>query len=189
VEARDSQGDARTIWLTSVAVYEGPRKLVCIALVLRTNFELQGEEERSLSEEQKMLVNYYLTEAGTYQNEENQVIKTYFLEQIRLLYSLIQQFSGVSVADKLMAYLNQVVGQKDWHFTFTGQEISIPEEYEGETLAKRVSTLLQEAKTFAGNMTDLKVVEREMRILDNNLSVDNLRYLDKYDLRGAAITS
>ena len=189
MEIRDSHGDSRTIWLTSVAVYEGARKLVCLALVLRTNFELQGEEERSLSEEQKMLINYYLTEAGTYQNEENQVIKTYFLEQIRLLYSLIQQFSGVSVADKLMTYLNQLVGQKDWHFTFTGQEIGIPEEYEGETLANRLSTLLQEAKIFAGNMTNLKVVDQEMRILDNNLSMDNLRYVDKYGLRSARITS
>ncbi|HEU0296890.1 MAG TPA: hypothetical protein VFR47_29400, partial [Anaerolineales bacterium] len=125
MEIRASRGDLRTIWLTSVAVYEGQKKLVCLALVLRTNFNLQGEEERALSEEQKMLINYYLTQAGTYQNEENQVLKAYFLEQIRLLYSLIQQFSGVSVAHKLMIHLNQVVGQKDWHFTFTGQEIGI----------------------------------------------------------------
>jgi hypothetical protein len=189
MEIRDWRGALRTIWLTSLAVYDEQRKLVCIAMVLRTNLDLQDEEERSLSEEQKMLVNYYLTQAGTYRSEENQVIKTYFLEQIRLLYSLIQQFSGVSAADKLMTYLNQVVGQNDWHFTFMGQEISIPEEYEGETLADRLSTLLQEAKNFAVNMINLRVVEQEMRILDNNLSMDNLRYVDKYGLRGARIAS
>jgi hypothetical protein len=189
MEVRDSRGDLRTIWLTSVAVYEGQKKLVCLALVLRTNFHLQDEEERALSEEQKMLVNYYLTQAGTYQNEENQVLKAYFLEQIRLLYSLIQQFSGVSVAHKLMIHLNQVVGQKDWHFTFTGQEIGIPEEYEGETLAERLSVLLQEAKNFAVNIINLRIVEQEMRILDNNLSTDNLRYIDKYRLRSVRIAS
>jgi hypothetical protein len=189
MEIRDARGSSRTIWLTSLAIYDEQRNLMCIALVLRTNFDLQDEQERALTEEQKMLVNYYLTQAGTYRSEENQVIKAYFFEQIRLLYSLIQQFSGVLVADKLMMYLNQVVSQKDWHFTFTGQEISIPEEYEGETLATGLSTLLQEAKTFAGNMTNLKVVEQEMKILDNNLSVDNLRSVDKYGLRSAKITS
>jgi hypothetical protein len=156
---------------------------------LRTNFDLQGEEERSLSEEQKMLINYYLTQAGTYQNEENQVLKAYFLEQIRLLYSLIQQFGGASVADKLLIHLNQVVGQKDWHFTFMGREIGIPEEYEGETLADRLSILLQEAKTFAVNVINLRVVEQEMRILDNNLSTDNQRYIDKYGLRSVRVVA
>lgn len=189
MEIRDARGSLRTIWLTSLAIYDEQRNLMCIAMVLRTNFDLQDEQERSLTEEQKMLVNYYLTQAGTYRSEENQVIKAYFFEQIRLLYSLIQQFSGVLVADKLMLYLNQVVSQKDWHFTFTGEEISIPEEYEGETLATRLSTLLQEAKTFAGNMTNLKVVEQEMKILDNNLSVDNLQFVDKYGLRSAKIAS
>jgi len=189
MDIQDSRGSLRTVWLTSVAVYDDHKNLMCIALVLRTNFDLQDEEERSLSEEQKMLVNYYLTQAGAYRNEETQVIKAYFLEQIRLLYSLIQQFSGVSVAEKLMTYLDQVVRQNDWHFSFTGQEIGIPEEYEGETLAERLSTLLQEAKNFAVNIINLKVVEQEMRILDNNLSTDNLRYLDKYGLRSATITS
>lgn len=183
---RDLQGRPKDTWLTSLAVYNDQKNLVCIAMVLRTNLDLQGEEERPLSDEQKMLVNYYLTQAGTYRSEENQVIKTYFLEQIRLLYSLIQQFSGRPMADKLLAYLSQVANGNDWHFTFTGQEIGIPNEYEGQTLAERLSILLQEAKNFAANVINLRIVAQEMRLLDNNLSADNLRYIDKYKLRSIA---
>jgi hypothetical protein len=35
-------------------------------------------------------------------------------------------------------------------------------------------------------MTNLKVVEREVGLLDKNLSPDNLQYIDKYNLRGIA---
>ncbi len=180
---RNVEGHPKDVWLTSVAVYNDQKSLVCIALVLRTNLDPQDGEERPLSEEQKMLVNYYLTQAGTYRSEENQVIKTYFLEQIRLLYSLIQQFSGRPVAEKLLAHLNQVANENDWHFTFTDQEIGIPNEYEGQTLAERISILLQEAKDFAVKMMNLEIVVQEMRLLENNLSADNLRYIDKYKLR------
>jgi len=186
VMIRDVQGQPRDVWLTSLAVYNDQKALVCIALVFRTNLTPQDGEEHPLSEEQRMLVNYYLTQAGTYRSEENQVIKTYFLEQISLLYSLIQQFSGTPVADKLLVYLNQVASRNEWQFTFTGQVIGIPNEYEGQTLAERVSVLLQEAKTFATDMINLRVVAQEMKLLDNGLSADNLRYIDKYNLRSTA---
>ncbi len=186
VVIKDVQECPRDTWLTSVAVYDDPKKLVCIAMVLRTNLDLQDGVERPLSEEQKMLVNYYLTQAGTYSGEENQVIKAYFLAQIRLLYSLIQQFSGLSVADNLLAHLNQVASRNGWDFTFAGQVIGIAKEYEGQTLAGCVAVLLQEAKQFAVDMINLRIVAQEMRILDNNLNADNLQYIDKYKLRSIA---
>lgn len=186
-EIRDSSGNLRNIWITSLAVHDDQKRLVCIAIVLRADLDLEGAGERPLSEEQQMLIQYYLTQTGTYRSEENQVIKAYFLAQVRLLYSLVQQFSGISVAEKLLVYLNQVATRNGWHFTFTEQEIIIPEEYEGEVLAGYFSRLLEEARNFAVNMINLKVVEQEMKILDRNLSGDNLRYIDKYNLRSAGI--
>jgi hypothetical protein len=183
VDIKDSHDSLITVWLTTLSVYDDQKQFVCIALVLRTNLDLESEEEHPLSDEQEMLIHYYLTQTGAYRNEENQVIKAYLLEQIRLLYSLIQQFSGVSVANNLLLYLNQVAEQNGWQFTFTAQEIGIPEEYEGEILAGHISMLMQEARKFAVNMINLKVVEQEMMILDNHLSKDNLRYIDKYNLR------
>jgi hypothetical protein len=186
---QDPRSGEREVWVTALEIDDDRQQFVCIAVILRTNLDMPLEEQRPLSQEQEMLVNYYLTKTGTYQSEENQVIKTYFLEQIRLLYSLTQQFNGISVADKLLAYLNQVASQHDWHFTFTNQQISIPEEYEGDVLAGPLSTLIHEAKNFAGNMIDLKVVEQEMKILDNNLSTASLSYIDKYGLRNARTIS
>lgn len=183
VEMQGPRGKLITVWITSLSVHDDQGQFVCIALVLRANLNLERGEEKPLSQEQQMLVNYYLTQAGTYRNEENQVLKAYILEQIRLLYSLVQQFSGTSVADKLLTYLNQVGNQNGWQFTFSAQEICIPEEYEGEILAGHASILLKEAKTFAVNTINLKIVEQEMMILDSNLSRDNLRYIDKYNLR------
>jgi hypothetical protein len=181
----DGNGDARDIWLTSFAVYDEQKQLVCLAAVLRTNLALGNGQERPLNQEQKALINYYLTKAGTYRSEENQVIKTYFLEQVGLLYSLIQQFSGVKTADRLWEHLGRVASQNNWQFTFSGQDIGIPQEYEGQTLAGHFAALLQEAKRFAVDMTNLRVVERELGILDNSLSADNLRYIDKFGLRSA----
>jgi len=186
---RDLRGDQKEIWITALAIYDDRQQFVCIAVVLRTNLDVPAEEERPLSEEQELLIRYYLTQTGTYRSEENQVLKTYFLGQLRLLYSLTQQFSGTSVADKLLTYLSQVAGQNDWHFAFTNQQISIPEEYEGEVLGGHLSILLHEAKNFAVNVINLKVVEHEMKILDNNLSTDSLGYLDKYGLRNAKTMS
>jgi hypothetical protein len=183
---RDVHGHQKDAWLTSLAAYDDQKNLVCIAVVLRADLDLQGEEERQLSEEQKMLVNYYLTQAGTYRTEENQVIKTYFLEQLRLLHSLVQQFCGTPVADKLLVHLNQVANQNNWQFSFTDQEISIPKEYEGQTLAERLAVLLREAKSFAVNMINLPIVAHEMKSLDNTVGTDSLRYIDKYNLRNTA---
>jgi hypothetical protein len=189
LQIQDSRGGLRNSWITSLAIYDDQKHLVCIAIVLRANLDSENGPERPLKEEQQLLIQYYLTQAGTYQSEENQIIKEYFLAQVRLLYSLVQQFSGISVAEKLLTYLNQVTAQNGWHFTFSEQEIGIPEEYEGELLAGCLSRLLAEAKSFAVNMINLKVVEQEMKLLDNNLSSDNLRYIDKYDLRRVRIAS
>jgi hypothetical protein len=181
-----ANGKSKEVWLTSLAVYDEQGQFVSIAIVLRTNFDPQFAPERLLTEHQKMLINFYLTKAGTNRSEETRVIKTYFHEQISLLYSLVQQFSGTSAADRLLAHLNEVAGSRNWQFNFSREKIGIPEEYEGESLAGQVSTLLQEAKRFAGDLTDLKVIEHEMKILDNNLSADTLRHVDKYLLRSAA---
>lgn len=187
LEVRDSGGSVKTVWLTSLPVHDDQKQLVCIALVLRTNLNPEEQQERPLTEEQEMLVHYYLTQAGTYRSEENQVIKKFFLERIRLLYSLIQQFSGLSMADRLLLHLDQIAERNNWQFTFTSHEIGIPDEYEGEVLAAQVSTLLRAAKNYAVNMVNLKVVEQELKVLDHSLSRDELRFIDKYSLRSAVL--
>ncbi len=186
LKVHDANGQAKDVWLTSFAIYGEQGEFVSVAVVLRTDFAAQAGQERPLTEDQRMLINFYLTKAGTYRSEENQVLKTYFLEQVSLLYSLIQQFSGRTAADRLLPHLSQVARQKDWQFTFEGRNIGIPAEYEGQTLAERLAALLQEAKNFAATATNLNVVEHELRVLDKNLGADTLQYVDRYNLRSVA---
>ncbi len=176
-------GSSRDIWWTSVAISNSENKLNCIVLVFRTNLVPNGEAEIPLTEEQRMLVEHYLKKAGSSQIEENQVIKTYFIEQINLLYSLAQQFNGTKMADNLLMHLQQVTQKNSWQFSYDGHDITIPEEYKGRELAHLLSALLQEAKNFAANTISPKLVEQEMANLDKNLGMDTLRYVDEYNLR------
>jgi hypothetical protein len=179
----DSNGSPKDIWYTALAINDEKNQLNCIAVILRANLNLEGEAEISLKEDQRMLVEHYLAKAGTRQTEENQVLKTYFLEQINLLYSLVQQFGGGTIADTLLMHLQKVTNQNNWHFSYDGNNIIIPEEYEGQAMAELFSGLLLEAKNFAINRTSMKLVEQEMMNLDNSLGPDSLRYIDKYNLR------
>ncbi len=180
----DLHQDPKSVWLTSYAIYDPPGQLDCIALVLRTDQVLQSKQETQLADDQQKLIDYYLTKAGTHSFEENQAIKAYFLEHINSFYSLVRQFSGEKVALKLLERLNQSAMQNKWRFSFSEQHISMPEEYEGQVLANYLSALLSEARNFAIDATNLKVVEQEIKILDANLSPEVLQYIDQYDLRG-----
>lgn len=182
---KDVMGRPRDVWLTPFAIHDAERQSDSIALVLRTNLSEDGGGEFPLTAEQQALADYYLTKAGTYRMEENQVLKAYFLEQVNMLYSLIRQFSGPKVADNLLVELDQLAAGNNWPITFGGRQIAIPEEYEGQTLVDLFSALLRAAKEFASRMTNLKVVEQELKTLDQNLSAESLKYIDKYGLRGA----
>jgi hypothetical protein len=181
---RDAMGSPRDVWLTLFAIHDAQHQQDSIALVLRTNLNQPGEIEMPLNADQSALADYYLSRAGTYDREENQVIKAYFLEQVNMLYSLVRQFSGVKVAEKLLVRLGELAGRNNWPIAISGQHISIPEEYEGQALVDLFSALLREAKSFASSMTDLKVVEQELKFLDQNLDAQALKYVDKYELRG-----
>jgi hypothetical protein len=179
----DSNGSSKDIWYTSLAINDEKNQLNCIALVLRANLDLNGDAEIPLKEDQRMLVEHYLTKAGTKQTEENQILKTYFLEQINLLYSLVQQFSGGKMADTLLMHLQQVARRNNWQFSYDGHNITIPEEYQGQVMAGLFAGLLLEAKNFVADRTSLKMVEQEMVNLDKSLGQDTLRYVDQYNLR------
>jgi len=179
----DSNGWPKDIWYTSLAINDEKNQLNCVALVLHANLDLKGEAEIPLKEDQQMLVEHYLTKAGTKQIEENQILKTYFLEQINLLYSLVQQFSGGKMADTLLMHLQQVARRNNWQFSYDGHNITIPEEYQGQVMAGLFAGLLLEAKNFVADRTSLKMVEQEMVNLDKSLGQDTLRYVDQYNLR------
>ncbi len=189
IKVKDMNGKIKDVWLTSHAVKDEQGNLICFAVVLRTILTAGDGRERALSAEQKQLIDHYLNITGDYRSEENQMIKTYFRGQLGLLFSLIQQFSGSTIANSMLESLSRSSSQNQWQFTFKELNIGIPDEYEGEVLAQRLSTLLAEAKTYAGQATNLRMVEQEMKMLDRQLSPENLQYVDKYQLRSVALNA
>jgi hypothetical protein len=180
-----SNGESNMVSLSSLLVKNEQGEFVAIALVLQA--ELAGSLPATpLTEQQRMLINYYLDKSGTDHREENQALRSYFLEQISLLLSLVRQFSGTGASRELLTELNRLAADHQWHFDFSEKDISVSGEYEGDTLAGHISTLLGEARNFAGKLTSLGLVEREMSIVVDHLSTDNLRYLGRYALPGIA---
>jgi hypothetical protein len=175
--------------LSAYAVRDNDGQFISTAVILRTILLPSDEPERPLTEEQQNHIANFLNRTGDYRSDENETIKRYFLDRLQLLYSLIQQFSGALIADRLFEHLGSISNEKRWQFTFGRLQIAIPEEYEGATLADRVSTLLKAARDYAGEATNLKMVDQEMRLLDRNQSLESAKHIDKHNLRSAAMTT
>ncbi|HUI90251.1 MAG TPA: hypothetical protein VLX61_16145 [Anaerolineales bacterium] len=180
---------ARIIWCTSVAIYDELKTLTCIALVLRTQLDPGDQNDVPLHEDQQMLIDYYLTRTGERQAEEKQAVQTYFLEEMNLLYSLVQQFGGENAADKLLAHLQQIANQNQWNLSFHEHEISIPEEFSGRFLGNLLAAMLRQAEDFASNRINLRLVKQEINDLARRFDKDTLRDIDKYDLRSSLQTN
>lgn len=178
-----TDGTKKDVWLTAVAIDDHQNQLTNIAIVLRTNLEEKPGEQMALTPEQEGLVDFYLSTAGTRGNEEKQILQDYYLEQIRLLYSIIRQFSGIKLADGLAPHLNQIAKIDGWRVSHEGQEIKIPEEYDVRVLAEALSALLKAARWYAVEATSSTIVDEEMRQLDQGVKPDALRLIDRFKLR------
>jgi hypothetical protein len=178
-----ADGSLKDTWVTGFAIYEAQHQFTNLAIVLRTNLADKAADEPRLQPDQERLVEYYLSKAGTSAREEKDVIKTYFLTQIRLLYSIIAQFSGTKIADGLAGHLNQIAKDKGWQVVVEGQEIMIPDEYDVHILGEVLSSLLKEARLYAARASSAGIVDEEIRRLDQDVKPDALRYIDKSGLR------
>jgi len=74
----DSNGSPKDIWYTSLAINDEKNRLNCVALVLRANLDLKGEAEIPLKEDQRMLIEHYLTKAGASKQRKTRSSKPIF---------------------------------------------------------------------------------------------------------------
>ncbi len=183
VPVKDSSGAMKMASLTSLVMLDEQSQLDSIALVLRADPPPAGEAEIPLKEDQRMLIDYYLTKTGTSRVEDDQALRAYFLEQINLLHSLIEQYNGPKVADKLLAHLSQAARLNNWQFSHSDQDINIPPDFHGQALSDLLLPLLQEARVFTADVTDRRMMEQELNSLDKNVTPEALLVLDKYGFR------
>ncbi|HEX9006137.1 MAG TPA: hypothetical protein VF889_02500, partial [Bacteroidota bacterium] len=183
IKIKDAAGEIRHGWLTSLLMLNEQGQLDSVALVLRADRPPDGETEILLKEDQRMLIDYYLKKSGTSRTDDNQALHAYFLAQVNLLHSLLRQYSGAQVADKLLEQLGRRARQGHLQFSYRGQDIRIPDDLDGEALRDLILPLLEEARNFTMDMTDRRMVEQEMKSLEMNLPPQTLRILDRYGLR------
>ncbi len=178
-----ADGTQKEAWLTAIANCDENDQFMNLCIVLRTHLAENAGDKVQLTPEQEGLIDYYMTRAGTRVSEEKEVIQDYYIEQIKLLHSIVRQFNGATIADGLLNHLNELAKNKGWRVTYAGQEIKIPEEYDGLTLAEALSTLLKAGKRYAVEAASAGIVDEEMRRFDQNVKPDALRSIDKYGLR------
>jgi hypothetical protein len=142
-------------------------------------------EDIQPTNEQKGLIDHFLTVAGTQTKEEKEILQDYYLELIRLFYSIVRQFSGIQVADGLTEHLDQIAEKKGWQVTHVEQEIKISQEYDARTMADAMLVLLQEGRRYAVDASSAEIVNEEVRVVNQSINPDAMRSLDKFELRTA----
>ena len=182
---KTADGTQKDAWLTAVAIRDHENQFTNLGIVLRTNQSEMAGEEAQPTDEQQGLIDHYLTLAGTQTKEEKEILQDYYLELIRLFYSIVRQFSGHKVADGLTEHLDQIAEKKGWQVTHVGQEIKISQEYDARTMAEAMSVLLQEGRHYAVDASSAEIVDEEIRIVDQSITPDAIRSLNKFELRTA----
>jgi hypothetical protein len=175
--------EQNNVLLTALALVSPQNKYDGAGIVLTTDLAVKNGDMPPLNPEQKGLVEYFLEKAGIGISEDTQVLKYYFLEQIRLLYSLTYEFHGQHSADSLLDFIAQKAQENGWKIHIDEQRIFIPEEYEGQVLVASLSKLLGEARSFIAYSVSLSLVDQEMSKFDQSLSDDILKIVDRYGLR------
>jgi hypothetical protein len=175
--------ESNNVFLTALALIGSQNKYDGAGIVLTADLVPKNGDVPPLSAEQKGLVEYFLGKAGIGIDEDTPVLKYYFLEQIRLLYSLTYEFHGPHSADALLNFIAQKAQENGWKIHIEGQHIYIPEEYEGQVLVTSLSKLLKDARSFIAYSVSLSLVDQEMSKFDQSLGDDILKIVDRYELR------
>ena len=81
--------------------------------------------------------------------------------------------------------MDQIAEKKGWQVTHVGQEIKISQEYDARTMADAMLVLLQEGRRYAVDASSAEIVDEEIRIVDQSITPDAIRSLNKFELRTA----
>ena len=164
-----TNGKTQTVFITALALTDPQNKQTGVGIVLRADLSDRDGVPTPLNQEQNGLVESFLARAGANIREESQALRYYFLEQIRLLFSLVYEFTGGPVANRLLETITEISLQHGWKIDIDQGQITILDEYEGEFLANIVSTLLGEVKASASRLISPSLVSNEMELVDRNL--------------------
>ncbi len=162
-------GSTQTVFLTALALTNPRNQYTGAGIVLKADLSNGDRLVPPLTPEHAGLVESFLERAGAKVQEESQMLRYYFLEQIRLLFALVYEFAGGLVANRLLETITEKSLQNGWTIDIDQGQISIPDEYEGVFLAKVVSTLLADVRSAASRLISPSLVSNEMELVDQSL--------------------
>ena len=173
----------KDVLFTAIALFSPQHEYYGAGIVLQADLAEHENNKFPLNEEQKALVESFLKTAGISANQEAQALKTYFLEQIRLIYSIVYEFNGQYVANGLLNFIAQKANEQGWNIQVDGHEISIPAEYDGQALSASLSKLLKAGRMYGANAVSLSFIDEEMAKIDRELKHDVLQIIDRSGVR------
>lgn len=182
-QLRVTNAESKGVSCTAIALFNPQNQYDGAGIVLQAELLAEETKEPPLSEEQELLVESFLKRAGARTNQDARTLKAYFLEQIRLIYSLVYEFNGQYVASGLLSFLAHTAKEEGWDIHVEGDEIFIPADYEEKILSTSLFRLLRAGRLYGGNVVSLSLIDEEMKRIDQEMKPDVLQIIDRHGLR------
>jgi hypothetical protein len=173
----------RPVMLSAQATYNTEHEFTGVNFVLQTDLMVPAELQMPKSQDLQAITRYVLSSASARVKEEDQALRAYFLETIRLLLSILYQFGSEQSKNAIFAGINQSIQQKNLKAEFSDQVILISEDYEGDDLSCVLSGLLQTTQSLISKIIGEQVVREKMAEFEQQMSLTMPASLDRNRLR------
>ncbi len=155
---------SRTVFLSALASYDTEKAFTGINFVLGADINAPAELQMPQSRDLHAITRNILSASSSGLKEGDQALRVYFLETLRMLFSVLSQFGGEQHKEELIAELNHSIQQKNLDAEIRDQVITISEDYEGEELSGILSELLQQARSLVSKFVGEQVVEKKLNV-------------------------
>ena len=170
----------REVYFSAMTMSKARHQIDGVGVVLQAHLEpVDGSPVPSLTKEQEELVKSFLEKINSRIDDDVNVLQSYFLEQIRVLHSLVFERNGANIASIFLQRLERKAEENKWQISINDEGIAIPDEYQGEILIKYLSTLLKEARSYATDVVGSSIVQKEMERFDKDLEQNALQIIGR----------
>jgi hypothetical protein len=180
---------SRTVLLSALASYDTEKAFTGINFVLGADINAPTELQMPQSRDLYAITRNILSESSTQLKEGDQALRTYFLETLRMLFSVLSQFGGEQHRDEIVSELNHNIQQKNLDAEIRDQVITISEDYEGEELSGILSELLQQAQSLVSKFVGEQAVQEKMEEFEQQMMRALPSSLDRNRLKMPATQS
>ncbi len=151
-------GRERHVRVTALAVFNLDKEFEGVNFALNADLAVAEDLRAPKSGEIRDMLNYLLSVTGARSAEEILGVQNYFLEVIRLLASLLNQFGGEAFRGALFEELNRTISQMKLPMEIEGQVIRFHAGHSAGDLVDALVPLMQVARQFTIQFTGEQIV-------------------------------